>query len=132
MDYSLLSNFLADNQCTGSEPYSFAFSNIEQPLMNNYTTNGTNNNSIDSNISSNSSSMIVQKLPQLSSSAPSTENKLKRQYSSIDEDCLLNPSKKPYSYSNSSSQTDMTHYNFLNQSFFNQSLLLSPHIQFQG
>ncbi|GMI65114.1 NAC domain containing protein 47, SPEEDY HYPONASTIC GROWTH [Hibiscus trionum] len=125
MDYSLLSSFLADNQCTGSEPYSFAFSNIEQPLMNNYATNGTNNNSIGS-------SMIVQKLPQLSSSAPSMENKLKRQYSSIDEDCLLNPSKKPCSYSNSSSQTDMTHYNFLNQSFFNQSLLLSPHIQFQG
>ncbi|KAK8589671.1 hypothetical protein V6N12_024064 [Hibiscus sabdariffa] len=130
MDYSLLSSFLADNQCNGSdsEPYSLSFANIDQPLMNNYTSNGTTNHN---NIGS---SMIVQKLPQLSSSVPSMEkeNKLKRQYSSIDEDYLLNPSKKPCSYSNSSNQTEMTHYNFLNQSFFNQSLLLSPHIQFQG
>ncbi|XP_039045526.1 NAC transcription factor 47-like [Hibiscus syriacus] len=133
MDYSLLSSFLADNQCNGSvyEPYSFSFANIEPPLMNNYTNNGTNNNHNNISSSSSSNSMIVQKLPQLSSSVPKMEHKLKRQYSSIDEDYLLNPSKKPFSYSNSSSQTDTTHYNFLNQSF-NQSLLLSPHIQFQG
>ncbi|KAE8684067.1 ONAC010 protein [Hibiscus syriacus] len=146
MDYSLLSSFLSDNQCNGFgfEPYSFTFPNIEHPLMNNYTTNGTtttttttnnnNNNNISSiSTGSNSSSMTVQKLPQLSSSVPNMEHKLKRQYSSIDEDYLLNPSKKPCcSYSDSSSQTDMTHYNFLNQSFFNPSLLLGSHIQFQG
>ncbi|MFQ6656383.1 hypothetical protein Gotur_026505 [Gossypium turneri] len=119
MDYSMLSSFLADNQCNGSgyDPTSFT---CEQPLVNNYT------------IGNNSSSMMVQKLPQLSPSVPNMENKLKRQYSSIDED---HPSKKlnsSCSYSNSSTQSDMTHYTFLNQSLFNQSLLLSPHIQFQG
>ncbi|KAE8699192.1 ONAC010 protein [Hibiscus syriacus] len=132
MDYSLLGSFLYENQCNGFgyEPYSFTFPSIEHPLMNNYTTNGTTTNI--SSIST-SSSMTVQKLPQLSSSVPNMEHKLKRQYSSIDEDYLLNPSKKPCcSFSNSSSQTDMTHYNFLNQSFFNPSLLLGPHIQFQG
>ncbi|XP_022746893.1 NAC transcription factor 47-like [Durio zibethinus] len=118
MDYSLLSNFLADNQCnaTGYESSSFSFANLEPPLVNNYT-----------NSSNNSSSM-------LNSSVPNMENKLKRQYSGIDED-YLQPSKKPISscsYSNSTSQSDTTQYNFLNQSFFNQSLLLSPHLQFQG
>ncbi|MBA0861463.1 hypothetical protein Goshw_028056 [Gossypium schwendimanii] len=122
MDYSMLSSFLADNQCNGSgyDPTSFT---CEQPLVNNYTFG---------NNSSSSSSMMVQKLPQLSPSVPNMENKLKRQYSSIDED---HPSKKlnsSCSYSNSSTQSNMTHDTFLNQSLFNQSLLLSPHIQFQG
>ncbi|XVF06515.1 hypothetical protein REPUB_Repub06bG0055000 [Reevesia pubescens] len=121
MDYSLLSSFLADNQCntTGYESSSFTFANFEQPPVNNYTTNSSN--------------MVMQKLPQLNSSVPNMENKLKRQYSSIDED-YLQPSKKLINsccYSNSTSQSDMTQYNF-NQSFFNQSLLLSPHLQFQG
>ncbi|EOY10732.1 hypothetical protein QUC31_009842 [Theobroma cacao] len=124
MDYSLLSSFLADNQCntTGYESSSFSFGNLEQPPVNNYTN------------SSSSSSMLLQKLPQLNSSIPNMENKLKRQCTSIDED-YLHPSKKlisSCSYSNSASQSDMTQYNFLNQSFFNQSLLLSPHLQFQG
>ena len=124
MDYSMLSSFLADNQCntTGYESSSVTFANLEQPPVNNYT------------INSNSSSMLLQKLPQLNSSVPNMENKLKRQYSGIDED-YLHPSKKlnsSCSYSNSTSQSDMTQYHFLNPSFFNQSLLLSPHLQFQG
>ncbi|KAK8502054.1 hypothetical protein V6N13_064157 [Hibiscus sabdariffa] len=134
-DYLFLSSLLADNQCntgSGYEPSSFTFSNIEQPLVSNYNINANNNNNMSSSISSNSSSMVVKKLPQLSSSVPNMENKLKRQYLNIDEDYLLNPSKKPCSYGNSSNQTDMTHYNFLNQPLFNQNLLLSPHIQFQG
>ncbi|KAE8659998.1 NAC transcription factor NAM-A1 [Hibiscus syriacus] len=113
-DYLFLSSLLADNQCNGSgyePPSSFAFANIEHPLVNNYTTNGNNNNNISS----------------ISSSVLNMENKLKRQYSSIDEDYLMNTSKKPCCYSNSSSHTDMNHYNFLNQ-----SLLLCPHNQFQG
>ncbi|XWS42644.1 hypothetical protein CRYUN_Cryun16bG0031500 [Craigia yunnanensis] len=123
MDYSMLSSFLADNQSTtGYESSSFTFANLEQPLDNNYTN------------SSNSSSMLLQKLPQLNSSVPNMDNKLKRQYSGIDED-YLHPSKKlisSCSYNNSTSQSDMTQYNFLNQSFFNRSVLLSPHRQFQG
>lgn len=123
MDYSMLSSFLADNQCNtaGYEPSPFSFGNFEPPLTNNNYTN------------SSSSNMLLQKLP---SPVPNVENKLKRQYSSIDEDNYLNPPKKfisSCSYNNSTSQSDhMTHYNFLNQSFINQSLLLSPHLQFQG
>ncbi|XVE62647.1 hypothetical protein DITRI_Ditri06bG0135700 [Diplodiscus trichospermus] len=125
MDYSMLSSFLADNQCntTGHESSSFTFANLEQPTGNSYI-NGSKSNS----------SMLLQKLPQLSSPVLNMENKLKRQYSGIDED-YLQPSKKLISsccYSNSSSQSDMAQYNFLNQPFFNQSLLLSPHLQFQG
>ncbi|XVF30914.1 hypothetical protein REPUB_Repub16aG0099600 [Reevesia pubescens] len=128
MDYSMLSSFLADNQCntTGFESSSLSFG--EQPPANNYT-NGNNSSS-----SSSSSSMLLQKLPQLNSSVPNMENKLKRQYTSIEED-YLQPSKKlisSCSYSNSTSQSDMTQYNFLNQPFLTQSLLLSPHLQFQG
>ncbi|XVF42462.1 hypothetical protein PTKIN_Ptkin01aG0365200 [Pterospermum kingtungense] len=123
MDFSMLSSFLADSTSTGYESSSFGFGNFEQPQINNYGN------------SSNSSSMLLQKLPQLSSPVMNMENKLKRQYSVIDED-YLNPSKKINSfcsYSNSTSnQSDMSHYNFLNQSFINQSLLLSPHLQFQG
>ncbi|XWS64811.1 hypothetical protein CRYUN_Cryun05aG0035900 [Craigia yunnanensis] len=120
MDYSMLRSFLADNQCntTGYESSSFSFGNLEQHPVNNYT----------------NSNMLLQKLPQLNSSVPNMENKLKRQYSNIDED-YLHPSKKlisSCSYSNSTSQSDMTQYNFLNQSFFNQNLLPSPHLQFQG
>lgn len=128
MDYSMLSSLLADNTTGFESSNSFSFGNyqLEQPdQVNNYT-----------NISSSSNNMFLQKLPQLNSPVPNMENKLKRQYSGgIDEDYLLQPSKKlisSCSYRNSSSQSDMAQHNFLNQSFFNQSLLLSPHIQFQG
>ncbi|XVF56999.1 hypothetical protein PTKIN_Ptkin06aG0167500 [Pterospermum kingtungense] len=125
MDYSMLSSFLADNTI-GYESSSFTFGNLEQPhQVNNYT-----------NSSNNSSSMLLQKLPQLNSQVPNMENKLKRPCLGIDEDYNLHPSKKfinSCSYSNSTSQSDMAYqYSFLNQSFFNQSLLLSPHLQFQG
>ncbi|OMO84691.1 putative transcription factor [Corchorus capsularis] len=127
MDYSMLSSFLADNPSnpTGYETSSFSFGNLDPaPPVTNYTNSSTSN------------SMMLQKHPgQLNTSVPNMENKLKRQYSGIDEDYLHNPSKKfisSCSYSNSTNQSDMTQYNFLNQSFFNQSLLLSPHLQFQG
>ncbi|KAK8545507.1 hypothetical protein V6N12_026339 [Hibiscus sabdariffa] len=76
-DYSMLSSFLADNQCNtiGYESSYFGFRNIEQPPV------------------SSDGSRLLQKLPQLSSSVPSMENKLKRQCSSNDED-YSEPSKK--------------------------------------
>ncbi|KAK8520135.1 hypothetical protein V6N13_031400 [Hibiscus sabdariffa] len=116
-DYSMLSSFLADNQCntTGFESPSFGFWNIEQPPVG-------------------SDSRLLQKLPQLNSSVPSMGNKLKRQYSSIDED-YLEPSKKHIgscSNTKSTSQPDVTQYNLLNQQFLNHSLLLNHHFQFQG
>ncbi|GMI84515.1 NAC domain containing protein 47, SPEEDY HYPONASTIC GROWTH [Hibiscus trionum] len=100
-DYSMLSSFLADNQCntTGYESSSFGFRNIEQPPV------------------SSDGSRLLQK----------------RQCSSIDED-YLEPSRKHIgscSYTKSTSQSDVTQYNLLNQSFFNHSLYLNHHFQFQ-
>ncbi|KAL4325850.1 hypothetical protein GQ457_11G015020 [Hibiscus cannabinus] len=117
-DYSMLSSFLADNQCntTGFESPSFGFRNIEQPPA------------------VGGDSRLLQKLPQLNSSVPSMGNKFKRQYSSIDEDYLESSKKHIGSCSNtkSTSQPDMTQYNLLNQQFLNHNLLLNHHFQFQG
>ncbi|XP_012463494.2 LOW QUALITY PROTEIN: NAC transcription factor 47 [Gossypium raimondii] len=118
MDYSMLSSFLADNQCNtaGYESSSFGFRNFEQAPVGD-------------------TSRFPQKLPQLTSSVvPAMENKLKRPYSSIDQDYLEPPKKliSSCNHTKSTTQSDMTQSNFLNQSFFNHSLLLCPHFQFQG
>ncbi|KAK4850205.1 hypothetical protein QYF36_004754 [Acer negundo] len=152
MDYSMLSNFLSDNQIyqTGfdSAPLMNTIPGIlDQPaaaLFNNNVI--TNNNSSSSSYSS--SSFMHQKLPQLSSaSVPNNleNNKLKRPHSSIiiDHHHHEHPSKKHTMMTNSSStddddddhhhQFDPHQYNFLHQSFFNQQFLLSPHnLNFQG
>ncbi|KAL4341361.1 hypothetical protein GQ457_08G005620 [Hibiscus cannabinus] len=116
MDYSMLSSFLADNQCNtiGYESSYFGFRNIEQPPV------------------SSDGSRLLEKLPQLSSSVPSMENKLKRQCSSNDEN-YSEPSKKHIgscSHTKSTNQFDVTQYNLLNQSFFDHTLLLNHHFQF--
>lgn len=124
MDYSLISSFLSDFQGTET---GFEFppppnpNTADQSMFNNYT---------------NSYGHVQQKLPHLSSSPQiGDENRLKRQHSVVDEEIFLNPSKKiinSCSFSNSINQNDVPQYNFLNQSFLNQQLLLSPHLQFQG
>lgn len=118
MDYSMLGSFLSDNQTnrTGFEsaPYftsgflddHFGFDNGTDSSTNYY---------------------------------PNPENKLKRPNSSVDENPSL-PSKKSVnscSFTNDISNgisTDQSdpQYNFLQQSFLNQQLLLSPHVQFLG
>ncbi|KAJ6951694.1 NAC transcription factor 47-like [Populus alba x Populus x berolinensis] len=131
MDYSLLSNLLADTQFnpTGFESNPSLNSTASQldqpPFFSNSNTAG-------------GGGYFLQKLPQLSASAPNNvDNKLKRQLSHIDED-MVHPSKKfmnSCSFTNTnniSTQTDMGQYNFLSQPFLNQQLLLSPHLQFQG
>lgn len=133
MDFSILSSFLSDTQfnTNGCEPNPTLTSSaaFDEPFFNN-NCNPTSN-------SSSSNSYLLQKLPQLNTSMSNMENKLKRQLSNIDED-MLHPSKKlinSCSFTNSNTaQTDhhMAQYNFLNQPFLNQQLLLSPHFQFQG
>ncbi|KAK3197950.1 hypothetical protein Dsin_021365 [Dipteronia sinensis] len=146
MDYSMLSNFLSDNQIyqTGFEsaPLNTTPGILDQPaaLFNNNVTNNINS-------SYSSSSFMNQKLPQLSSaSVPNNleSNKLKRPHSSIIIDHHHeHPSKKQTMNSctttltNSSTdhhhQFDPHQYNFLHQSFLNQQLLLNPHnLNFQG
>ncbi|KAG6738422.1 hypothetical protein POTOM_058038 [Populus tomentosa] len=134
MDYSLLSNLLADTQFnpTGFESNPSLNSTASQldqpPFFSNSNTAGGGGGG----------GYFLQKLPQLSASAPNNvDNKLKRQLSHIDED-MVHPSKKfmnSCSFTNTnniSTQTDMGQYNFLSQPFLNQQLLLSPHLQFQG
>jgi hypothetical protein len=127
MDYSLLSSLLSDNYCNppGLESTLFNWGSLDQlPLLNDSTITST---------STSSSSYLFQKLPQLNYLAPNTENQLKRQHSNLDED-MSYPAKKRMnscSFGNSTSQSDIPQYNILNQSFFNQQLLLSPHLQFQ-
>ncbi|XP_059463068.1 NAC transcription factor 47-like [Corylus avellana] len=124
MDYSVLSSLLSDNHCNppGLESTLFNWGSLDQlPLLNDST--------ITSTSTSTTTSYLFQKLPQLNY----TENQLKRQHSNLDED-MLYPAKKRMnscSFSNSTSQSDIPQYNILNQSFFNQQLLLSPHLQFQ-
>ncbi|TXG66255.1 hypothetical protein EZV62_007530 [Acer yangbiense] len=141
MDYSMLSNFLSDNQIyqTGFES---APMNTTTPGILDQPAALFNNNVITNN----NSSFMNQKLPQLSSaSVPNNleNNKLKRPHSSIitDHHHHEHPSKKHTMMTNSSStdhhhhhhQFDPHQYNFLHQSFFNQQLLLSPHnLNFQG
>lgn len=129
MDYTMLSNFLSENQTnhTGLEstpPFSSGILDQQPPFSNGINTSCT-------------SSFFLQKLPQLNSSpVPTMENKLKRPHPNIDEteNILHHPSKKfinSCSFTNSTEQPD-PHYSFLHQSFLNQQLLLSPHLHFQG
>ncbi|GAV86163.1 NAM domain-containing protein [Cephalotus follicularis] len=126
MDYTLLSNVLSDNQTnqTGFEYYpTFNYGSLDQPFFSNYMN------------TSSSTSYVHQKLPQLNSSGPNLDNKLKRQLSNIDEEEILHPSKKlinSCNFTTGNNQTDIPQHNFLNQTFLNQQLLLSPHLQYQG
>nr|UER43243.1 NAC026 protein [Populus tomentosa] len=134
MDYSMCSSFQAD---TPFNPIGFesnptlnsSATQLDQPFFSN------SNSASNSNITSSSS--FLQKLPQLNTSMPNMQgNKLKRQLPHIDED-LLHPSKKymnscSFINSNNNTQTDMGQYNFLSQTFLDQQLLLSPHLQFLG
>ncbi|GLT87372.1 hypothetical protein SLE2022_054590 [Rubroshorea leprosula] len=125
MDYSMLSSILSDTQfnLSGYDSTPLKNESLEQPLYENFANNSNVN-----------SSHLLQKLPQLNPSVPNADIKLKRQRSNVEDD-LLHPSKKfigSCSYNNSTNQPDLTQYNFLNQSFFNQGFLLSPHLQFQG
>ncbi|KAJ6761661.1 putative proteinC TRANSCRIPTION FACTOR 56 [Salix koriyanagi] len=139
MDYSLLSSFLADTQFnppgfeSNPAPGGGAASQMEQPPF-------FCNSHIGGGGGGGGSSFFIQKLPQLSTSVPGNmDNKLKRQ---LDEEMQQQqqqqPSKKFMSScsltntSNISTQTDMNQYSFLSQTFLNQQLLLSPHLQFQG
>lgn len=117
MDYSMLSNFLSETQFNNATGYdsSNPFKNEQGLFETYYSTNDSNNIS---------TSHLLQKLPQLNPSVSNTEIKLKRQRSNVNEE-LLNPSKKFIS-------SDTPQYSFLNQSFLNQSLLLSPNLHFQG
>lgn len=124
MDYSVLSSLLSDNYCNppGLESTIFNRGSLDQPLLNNSTITSTSTNGY-----------LFQKLPQLNSVAPKMENQLKRQHSNLDED-MSYPAKKRInscSFSSTTSQSDIPQYNILNQPFFNQQLLLSPHLQFQ-
>ncbi|KAM7269165.1 hypothetical protein ACFE04_024662 [Oxalis oulophora] len=105
MDYSLLGSFLSDNQTNNYES-----SEQDQPCLSNYA----NMNSYD---------YLDRKLPRLIST-PTPDNKLKRHH--VPDDDLWHPSKKLVN-SCSSNQADVSEYKF-----FNQQLLLSPHLQFHG
>jgi len=143
MDYSMLSSFLseADPQQFLTSGYDAITATLDQQQhqqpfpMNNF------NNNVSGSSNSSNSTYLFQKLPQLNNSTtmdPNMENKLKRQNNpniiDLDEDMVQYPSKKfigSCSHTNNSSgHTD--HYSFLNQSFLNQKMLLSPHLQFQG
>ncbi|KAG6750735.1 hypothetical protein POTOM_045244 [Populus tomentosa] len=134
MDYSMFSSFLAD---TPFNPTGFE----SNPTLNSTATQldqlfFSNSNSA-SNSNTTSSGSFLQKLPQLNTSMPNMQgNKLKRQLPHIDED-LLHPSKKfmnscSFTNTNNNTQTDMGQYNFLSQTFLDQQLLFSPHLQFLG
>lgn len=130
MDYSLLSSFLADTQFNPPGFESNPAPQMDQPPF-------FCNSHIGGGGGGGGSSFFIQKLPQLSTSVPGNmDNKLKRH---LDEEMQQQqPSKKFMSScnltntSNISTQTDMNQYNFLSQTFLNQQLLLSPHLQFQG
>ncbi|KAJ6422661.1 hypothetical protein OIU84_027595 [Salix udensis] len=138
MDYSLLSSFLADTQFnppgfeSNPAPGGGAASQMEQPPF-------FCNSLIGGGGGGGGSSFFIQKLPQLSTSVPGNmDNKLKRHLDEEMQQQQQQPSKKFMSScsltntSNISTQTDMNQYNFLSQTFLNQQLLLSPHLQFQG
>ena len=136
MDYSMCSSFLAD---TSFNPIGYFESNptlnstatqLDQPFF-------SNSNSASNSNNTSSGTSCLQKLPQLNTSMPNMQgNKLKRQLPHVDED-LLHPSKKfmnscSFTNTNNNTQTDMGQYNFLSQTFLDQQLLLSPHLQFLG
>ncbi|XP_050221035.1 NAC transcription factor 47-like [Mercurialis annua] len=128
MDYNILSNFLSDNNQFNSTEYNSL----------NTTTAMLNNSNPNPNTSS-SSSYLLHKLPdQLNSDTPlmpNMENKLKRPLSTIDEDINnYQPFKRfnnSYNFSNTTTQITDHQYNFLNQPFLNQQLVLNPNLQFQ-
>lgn len=121
-DFSVLSRLLADNpsDSVGSEPGPFyTNANLNQPMV------------------SSSSSYLHQKLPQQEFSALSSENQLKRQRPmalSSDEVVLHHTSKKfnnnSCNFTNITNQLDTPQYNLLNQSFFNQQILLNSQLEF--
>jgi len=121
-DFSVLSRLLADNpsDSVGSEPGPFyTNANLNQPMV------------------SSSSSYLHQKLPQQELSALSSENQLKRQRPmalSSDEVVLHHTSKKfnnnSCNFTNITNQLDTPQYNLLNQSFFNQQILLNSQLEF--
>ncbi|KAM0977562.1 hypothetical protein ACFX15_013151 [Malus domestica] len=132
MDYSLLTSILADGQYyipTGTGLQSTT------PNKFSYSCTGSTSTGLDpqplfnTNISSNRSHLF-QTLPQynclnLPSSAPNTENRLKRQHSITDDrGMLLYPSKKDV---NSNCSFTNTANSFLNQ----QLLLSNPRFHFQ-
>lgn len=135
MDYSMLSNFLSENHTshTGFESNPLFTSGILEQHHSSFNNgNCTNTNTSCTN------SFLIQKLPQLNSTVPNnTENQhLKRPHPNIDHhEHMLHPSKKfitSCSFSNSTTDQSDPQYNYLHQSFLNQQLLLSPHLQFQG
>ncbi|KDP20283.1 hypothetical protein JCGZ_06869 [Jatropha curcas] len=144
MDYSMLSSFLSDNQFNpsgyDSTPTLFNNATSSDPFFNNYNPPTANGSGSGGGGGSSSNRFLLQKLPQLNGPLmPNMENKLKRPISTVDQEDMHNPSKKIINsccFTNSSNQTDhMPHhhqYNFLNQPFLNQQLILSPHLQFQG
>lgn len=109
MDYSLLSNFLSDNPMGFETTPTFSTSvhALSQPF---YADNCNNNNN-------NNDDNLFQRLPQLSSSAPSTENRLKRHFMNVDDEHdTINSSKKYISsccFLNSNIQPDV-HQNPMN------------------
>lgn len=137
MDYSMLSNFLSENQTshTGSESNPLFNSGIleqHHSSFNNGNGNGANTNTSCTN------SFLIQKLPQLNYSVSNNmENQQhKRPHPNIDHhENMLHPSKKfitTCSFSSSTTDQFDPPYNYLHQPFLTQQLLLSPHLQFQG
>lgn len=132
MDYSILSSFLAD--CPGTSTGLDQHSSIpgfnagcldHQTFFNGYP--GSNSGSHH----------MLQKLPQLQFSAPTTvENRLKRQLSTGSGDDHGQAPPKKYinscSFINSTMHSEIPQNNFMNQLFLNQQYFLSPELQFQG
>lgn len=114
MDYSVLSNFLSENN--HSNPPGVGSSA------------GFNTGNLDQQ-SSPINSYMFQKNP----SAPNMEiMRPKRQVSSIDEDTLYPSKKYSCNFPNINAQYENPQWNHLmKQSMLNQRLLLGPHLQFQ-
>lgn len=135
MDYSMLSNFLSENQTShaGSESNPLFNSGILEQHHSSFNNgNGANTNTSCTN------SFLIQKLPQLNYSVSNNmENQQhKRPHPNIDHhENMLHPSKKfitTCSFSSSTTDQSDIQYNYLHQPFLTQQLLLSPHLQFQG
>lgn len=131
MDYSILSNLLADcpsNSTTGfdqsiSSIPGFNIGSPDQPFYNSCVGNSSGN-------------YTLQKLPQLQFSAPTTaENRLKRQLPTGAGDDQQAPPKKcmnSFSFLSSNIPSEIPQNNLMNQLFLNQQLFFSPELQFQG
>lgn len=122
MDYSMLRSFLSDNPMGFETTPTF---NTPVSALHQTSNNNCNDNSYG----------LFQKLPQLSSSAPNTGDRLKRLFSNRDDDQdTLNSSKKyisSCSFLNSNIQSDVPQ-NLVNLPFLNQQLLSSLDSQFEG